>query len=88
MGKQVLAANPHLISPFTDAPEIEVLGRDKGRIIAAPGYASFGQSVSRSRNKAGKVTDIWLGGVHAKPEKTLAAEIERRYAKGKRRAKT
>jgi CubicO group peptidase (beta-lactamase class C family) len=87
MGKQVLAANPHMITPFTDAPEIEVVGRDKGRISAAPGYASFGQSVRRSRNKAGKVTDIWLGGVHAKPERVLEGEIERRYAKGKRRAK-
>jgi len=86
MGDQVLAANPHMIAPFTDATEIEVLGRNTGRITAAPGYASFGQSVRRSRNKAGEVTGIWLGGVHAKPERILAAEIERRYAKGKRRA--
>ena len=87
MGKQVLAANPHMVMPFIDATEIEVMGRDKGRITAAPGYANFGQPVRRSRNKSGKVTDIWLGGVHCKPERTLAGEIERRYAKGKRRAK-
>jgi len=85
MGERVLAANPHLISPFTDATEIELAGRDRGRIISAPGYASFGESVRRVRNKAGKVTDVWLAGVHAKPEKMLAAEIERRYVKRKRR---
>ena len=85
MGKQVLTANPHMIAPFTDATEIEVTGRDKGRITAAPGYASFGQTVRRSRSKSGKVTDIWLGGVHAKPERMLAGEIERRYAKGGKR---
>jgi hypothetical protein len=39
------------------------------------------------RNKAGKVTDIWFAGANARPEKVLAAEIERRYARGKRRAK-
>jgi hypothetical protein len=76
-----------MITPFTDAPEIEVMGRDKGRVTAAPGYASFGQTVRRSRNKAGKVTDIWLGGVHAKRERILAGDIERRYARDKRRSK-
>lgn len=45
-----------------DAPEIEVTGRDTGRITSAPGYASFGEPVRRSRSKAGKVADIWLAG--------------------------
>jgi CubicO group peptidase (beta-lactamase class C family) len=78
MGNQVLVGNPNLPSPFMDATEIEVLGRDKGRITAAPGYASFGEPVRRARNKAGKVTDIWIGGTNAKPEKVLAAEMERK----------
>jgi hypothetical protein len=87
MGNQVLVGNPNLPSPFMDATEIEVLGRDKGRITAAPGYASFGEPVRRARNKAGKVTDIWIGGTNAKPEKVLAAEMERKYGKRKRRVK-
>jgi len=86
VGKHVLIANPHLVSPFMDASEIEVTGRDKGRITAAAGYASFGEPVRRVRNKAGEVTDIWLAGANVKPETVLAREMERRFGK-KRRAK-
>jgi hypothetical protein len=42
--------------------------------------------VRRARNKRGAVSDIWLAGSNLKPEKTLAAEIERRYGPRKRRA--
>jgi CubicO group peptidase (beta-lactamase class C family) len=83
MGNHVIAGNPHLINPFLDAAEIEVTGRDTGRIVSAAGYASHGEGVRRSRNKAGTVTDIWLAGGNAKREKALAAEMERRYAPGK-----
>ena len=51
---------------------------------SATGYASHGEPVRRSRNKAGTVTDIWLAGANVKPEKALAAEMERRYAPRKR----
>ena len=56
MGNRVLVGNPHMISPFMDATEIEVTGRDTGRITSATGYASFGEPVRRSRNKSGKVS--------------------------------
>jgi CubicO group peptidase (beta-lactamase class C family) len=85
MGNLVIVTNPHAVNPLMDATEIEVTGRDTGRISLAAGYASHGQAVRRTRNKAGTVTDIWLAGSNLKPEKTLAAEIERRYAPGKRR---
>jgi D-alanyl-D-alanine carboxypeptidase len=42
-----------------DTMEIEVTNRDTGRISLASGYASHGQAVRRTRNKAGTVTDIW-----------------------------
>ena len=85
VGKLVIATNPHLLNPFVDATEIEVTGRDTGRIILANGYASHGQAVRRTRNKAGTVTDIWLAGGNLKPEKAMVAELERRYAPRKRR---
>jgi len=83
MGNRVLAAYPHFASPFTDATEIEVTGRDSGRIAYASGYGSHGESVRRSRNKRGAVTDIWIAGANLKPEKALAAEITRRYGSKK-----
>ena len=86
MGNKVLVGNPHLVTPFTDATEIEIVGRDKGRITAAPGYASFGEPVRRARSKSGKINDLWLAGANFKPEKALASEMERRYARGRRKA--
>ena len=84
MGNVVVVANPHLANPFMDATEIEVTGRDSGRIALAGGYASHGELVRRTRGKAGGITDIWLAGVNAKHEKAVATEIERRYAPRKR----
>ena len=81
----MIAANPHLLNPFLDATEIEVTGRDTGRISLAIGSGSHGQAVRRIRNKAGAVSDIWLAGANLKPEKTLASEMERRYGTRKRR---
>ena len=39
----------------------------------------------RIRNKAGTVTEIWIAGSNLRPEKAMAAEIERRYAARKSR---
>ena len=85
IGNRVMVANPHFFNPLMDATEIEVTGRDTGRIALAAGYASHGQAVHRTRNKAGTVTDVWLAGSRLIPEKTLAAELERKYATRKRR---
>jgi hypothetical protein len=85
IGNRVIVANPHFFNPLIDATEIEITGRDTGRIALAAGYASHGQAVHRTRNKAGKVTDVWLAGSRLTPEKTLVAEIERKYAPRKRR---
>jgi CubicO group peptidase (beta-lactamase class C family) len=85
IGNHVIVANPHALNPFMDATEIEVTGRDTGRISLATGTGSHGQAVRRTRNKAGVVSDIWLAGSNMKPEKAMAAEMERRYAPHQRR---
>jgi hypothetical protein len=85
IGNLVIVANPQLLNPFQEATEIEVTDRDTGRISLAAGYGSHGQAVRRTRSKAGTVTDIWLAGANLKPEKVLAAEIERRYAAAQHR---
>ena len=83
MGNRVLAAYPHFASPFTDAAEIEVTGRDTGKIVLASGYGSHGETVRRSPTKRGAITDIWVAGANLKPERVLAAEIARRYGRRK-----
>jgi CubicO group peptidase (beta-lactamase class C family) len=85
VGNRVIAANPHFFNPFMDATEIEITGRDTGRIALAAGYASHGQAVRRARNKAGNVTEIWVAGSRLIPEKTLTAELERKYTPRRRR---
>jgi CubicO group peptidase (beta-lactamase class C family) len=86
VGNLVLAANPQLLNPFMDAAEIEVSGRDTGRIAQAAGFHSHGQAVRRVRSKSGAVSDIWLAGSNLKRENALAAELERRYAPRQRRS--
>ena len=85
MGNVVIAANPYAFNPFMDASEIEVTGRDTGRVRLGAGYSSHGETLRRIRNKAGAVTGIWFAGARMMPEKTLAAEIERKYGPRKRR---
>jgi CubicO group peptidase (beta-lactamase class C family) len=87
IGNRVLTCNPAGGNPFLDATEIEITGRDTGKIVAAAGYNSYGQPVRRVRNKAGAVTEIWIAGGRLRREKTVAAEIERRYAPRKRARK-
>jgi len=84
MGNVVLTGNPHAFNPFLDASEIEVTGRDTGRVALATGSGSYGEAVRLTRNKAGKVTEVWFAGGKGRPEKVVAAEMERRYGRGKR----
>jgi hypothetical protein len=83
----VLAAVPQAFNPFMDVTEIEVTGRDVGRISLAGGYASHGEPVRRVRSKAGKVSEIWLAGSRLRPEKAVAAELARRYGPNKPRSR-
>jgi CubicO group peptidase (beta-lactamase class C family) len=85
MGNIVICGNPHAFNPFLDATEIEVTGRDTGRISLAPGYGSHGEAVRLIRNKAGKVIEVQFAGGKGRPEKAVAAEMERRYGRSKRK---
>ena len=85
IGDRVVVANPHAFNPFMDTTEIEVTGRDSGRILLAGGYDSHGQTARLTRNKSGKITDIWIAGGNLRPEHVLADEWERRYGSRKRR---
>jgi CubicO group peptidase (beta-lactamase class C family) len=85
MGNLVIVGNPHAFNPFLDATEIEVTGRDTGRVSLAAGYGSHGEAVRRTRNKAGTVTEVWFAGGQGTREKAVAAEMERRYGPRKRR---
>lgn len=82
MGDKVLSALPAMGNhPFLDAGEIEVTGRDTGRIVLAGGYGSYGEPVRRLRNKAGRVVEMRLGSGRASSHGKVVADLSRRYGK-------
>ena len=89
VGDRIVAVNPGtpdgFPDAFKDATEIEVTGRDRGRIALASGAASHGETVRRVRNARGRVAEVWLGGNQYLPEAKVAAEMRARYGKRKKR---
>ncbi len=81
MGDRVLTGNPYLGNPFMDASEIEITGRDRGRIVLANGYNGHGEPVRRERSKSGAVAELWLAAARLRPEAQAAAVLRRRYGK-------
>ncbi len=75
----VLVAWPGMFNPFMDATEIEITGRDTGRIRRSSGYGSPGEPARLVRNGRGKVRDVWLGGTKYVSEARAAAELRRNY---------
>jgi D-alanyl-D-alanine carboxypeptidase len=83
MGEHVLVANPALLTPFLDAPEITLEGPDRGRITRASGFNSPGETAELRRDEAGRVRTVRLGGAHYVSEEEMKAEMLERYgAKG------
>jgi CubicO group peptidase (beta-lactamase class C family) len=79
LGNKVLVANPQTWNPFLNATEIEVTGRDKGRVSLDNGYGNQGETIERRRNKAGKVTEMICAGYKLLPEEAIAKEVRKRY---------
>jgi hypothetical protein len=76
-GERVLVARPDFLNPFLDASEVEVHGRDRGRIALAGGYASHGEAACLIRNRRGAITEVRLGGTHFRSERRTAREMSR-----------
>jgi CubicO group peptidase (beta-lactamase class C family) len=85
MGNKVMTAGPGFLNPLFDASELEITGRNTGRIAAATGYGSQGEPVRCVRAKSGRITEVWLGGSQLRPAAQVAREMEARY--GKKRAR-
>jgi hypothetical protein len=79
IGNKVLIVVPGFINPIADAGEIEITGRDHGRIAVADGYASYGEPVRRVHARSGRVVEIWLAGSKRLPEGKIAKEMQARY---------
>ncbi len=88
MGDKVLTVGPGFSTPFTDASEVAVTGRNTGRIALATGYGSHGEPVRWVRAKSGRITALWLGAGKLLPAAGTAREMEARYGKPARRAAT
>jgi len=87
MGDKVVAAGPGFLNPLLDAAEIEITGRNTGRIALANGYGSYGEPVRCVRAKSGRIVEIWLAGTKLLPAAKVAREMKARYTKGEMRAR-
>lgn len=85
MGNKVLVGMPGMGHPFLDTSEIEVTGRDSGRISLANGYANHGETVRRVRNAAGRIVELWIGGGRGVSRGRATAELTRRFGPSKKR---
>jgi D-alanyl-D-alanine carboxypeptidase len=81
MGGKVMVALPGQLNPFLDAAEITVTGPDAGRISKAGGFGSHGETARLVRNRAGEVSEIWLGGARLLRQAAAAKEARARYLK-------
>lgn len=79
MSGKVLVANPALLEPFHDAPEIAIEAKDIGRIARASGFGSPGETVTLNRGADGRVESVRLGGGLVVTEEALLAEMTERY---------
>ncbi|MFN3673965.1 MAG: serine hydrolase domain-containing protein, partial [Bosea sp. (in: a-proteobacteria)] len=79
LGDKVLLADPTLLDPFFDAPEISVTGVDQGRIDRASGFHSPGETVRLNRAADGGVETVQLAGTLVLREEAMKAEMEARY---------
>src|SRR5215510_7805160 len=89
MGNKVIAVGPGFLNPMLDAAEIEITGRNAGRIAQTTGYGSQGEPVRCVRAKSGKIIEMWLGATKFLPAARVAREMEARYgtsASGRKRA--
>ncbi len=80
MGGRVLLGSPALLTPFTDASELEVLSATHGRIALANGFGSHGEPAERIPGAGGEPVALRLGGAKLLPEPALVAEITARMA--------
>jgi CubicO group peptidase (beta-lactamase class C family) len=87
MDNKVLVTAPGFTNPMIDASELEITGRNSGRIALAGGYASHGEPVSCVRAKSGRITALKLAAGTFYPASRAAREIEARYDKSKKKAR-
>ena len=79
VGNKVLALAPGFLAPMTNAPELEITGRNSGRIARAPGFGSHGEPVSCVRTKSGRISVLKLAGTTFLPAGKVAREMAARY---------
>jgi CubicO group peptidase (beta-lactamase class C family) len=79
MGEKVIAVSPASLNPMLGASEIEITGRNTGRLASASAYGSHGEPVRCVRGKSGKIAEIWLAATKLLPAPELARELRARY---------
>jgi D-alanyl-D-alanine carboxypeptidase len=81
-GTAVFQVNPALYNPFDGAnAEIELAGKDRGRVRRASAFASPGEDVRLVRGADGKARELWAGGALLVPQAAQVARLRKLYGK-------
>lgn len=80
MADRVFAIPPAMATPFTDATELTLQGKDRAWMSQANGYASYGEEARLVRNAGRDIKELWLGGSRSVPQAAAKREMLRRYA--------
>ena len=81
MGNRILIATPAFGNPMLEATQVEITGRDKGRVALSGGFGNHGETVERQRDARGRVASLRNGGMMLYPETRILREMQRKYAK-------
>ena len=79
LGDTVMVAAPGQWNPLADISELKVTSPDQAIISKAGGFASHGEQARLLRNRAGKVTGLYLSGAQLQTERAAAKEVQARY---------
>jgi D-alanyl-D-alanine carboxypeptidase len=76
-GQRVLLANPALPNPMADASEIELQGKDRGRVVLASGFGFRDEPARVERDAKGRAKALWLGGMRLTPAADVVRSLKR-----------
>jgi D-alanyl-D-alanine carboxypeptidase len=80
--EKVLVALPAENNPFFDASEIQVTGKDIGKVVKSQAYGRFGEACQLVRGTTGDVEQVRIGGGLLVRVEALVAEVTGRYQQG------
>ncbi|HEV8247894.1 MAG TPA: serine hydrolase domain-containing protein [Polyangiaceae bacterium] len=79
LGDTIFVAIPDQTDPFDKVQELALIGPDEARVVAASGFAHYGETVRLERDRDGQVIAVHTAGLRWSRESDLAKSLLARY---------